>query len=80
MVTAVTGPVRLVLVDDHAMVIEGLKAMLAGYQSKVRVIGQAVGAERAVEVIDSLDPDDLPQWFWTVLQRLGQEQKLRTAS
>ncbi|MBX9920735.1 MAG: response regulator transcription factor [Mycolicibacterium frederiksbergense] len=57
MVTAVTGPVRLVLVDDHAMVIEGLKAMLAGYQSKVRVIGQAVGAERAVEVIDSLDPD-----------------------
>ncbi|MDP3846193.1 MAG: SCP2 sterol-binding domain-containing protein [Pseudomonas sp.] len=31
-------------------------------------------------LLDSLDPDDLPQWFWTVLQRLGQEQKLRTAA
>ena len=31
-------------------------------------------------LLDSLDPDDLPYWFWTVLQRLGQEQKLRTAS
>jgi predicted lipid carrier protein YhbT len=31
-------------------------------------------------LLDSLDPDDLPAWFWTLLQRLGQEQKLRTAS
>ena len=57
MVTAVTGPVRLVLVDDHEMVIEGLKAMLAGFGSQVRVVGQAVGVERAVNVVDSLDPD-----------------------
>jgi DNA-binding NarL/FixJ family response regulator len=57
MVTAVTGPVRLVLVDDHEMVIEGLKAMLAGFSSKVRVVGQAVGVARAVSVVDSLDPD-----------------------
>ncbi|WP_102142612.1 response regulator [Mycobacterium hubeiense] len=53
----VTGPVRLVLVDDHEMVIEGLKAMLAGFGSKVRIVGHAVGAERAVNVVDSLDPD-----------------------
>jgi DNA-binding NarL/FixJ family response regulator len=45
------------LVDDHEMVIEGLKAMLAGFQSKVRVVGQAVGIERAVSVVESLDPD-----------------------
>jgi DNA-binding NarL/FixJ family response regulator len=51
------GPVRLVLVDDHEMVIEGLKAMLAGFQNRVRVVGQAVGAERAVGVVESLDPD-----------------------
>ena len=57
MVTTLTGPVRLVLVDDHEMVIEGLKAMLAGFQSRVRVVGQAVGVERAAKVIDSLDPD-----------------------
>ncbi len=48
---------RLVLVDDHEMVIEGLKAMLAGFPARVRVVGQAVGAERAVRVVESLDPD-----------------------
>jgi DNA-binding NarL/FixJ family response regulator len=57
MVTTVTSPVRLVLVDDHEMVIEGLKAMLASFGSKVRVVGQAVGVERAVGVVESLDPD-----------------------
>jgi O2-independent ubiquinone biosynthesis accessory factor UbiT len=30
-------------------------------------------------LLDSLDPDDLPHWFWVLLQRLGQEQKLRVA-
>lgn len=57
MVTPVTGPIRLVLVDDHEIVIEGLKAMLAGFQSRVRVVGYAVEFERAITVIDSLDPD-----------------------
>ena len=42
-------PVRLVLVDDHEMVIEGLKAMLAAFGDRVEVVGQAVGAERALE-------------------------------
>ena len=51
-----TGPVRIVLVDDHEMVIEGLKAMLAAFQDRVAV-GQAVGAERALSVIDELKPD-----------------------
>src|SRR6201991_5311458 len=50
-------PVRLVLVDDHEMVIEGLKAMLAAFEDRVRVVGQAVGAERALSVIADLDPD-----------------------
>jgi DNA-binding NarL/FixJ family response regulator len=39
------------------MVIEGLKAMLAPFQSRVRVVGQAVGVEAAVSVVESLDPD-----------------------
>jgi DNA-binding NarL/FixJ family response regulator len=51
------APVRLVLVDDHEMVIEGLKAMLAAFKDRVQVVGQAVGAERAVSVIDDLQPD-----------------------
>jgi DNA-binding NarL/FixJ family response regulator len=57
MTATVAGPVRVVLVDDHQMVIEGLKAMLTGFQSKVRVVGQAVGIEQAVQVVESLDPD-----------------------
>ncbi|HEX9176726.1 MAG TPA: response regulator transcription factor [Mycobacterium sp.] len=51
------GPVRIVLVDDHEMVIEGLKAMLAAFSDRVQVVGQAVGAERALPVIEQLDPD-----------------------
>src|ERR1700759_3244995 len=49
--------VRLVLVDDHETVIEGLKAMLAAFSDRVEVVGQAVGAERALSVVDELDPD-----------------------
>src|SRR3954467_227688 len=51
------GPVRIVLVDDHEMVIEGLKAMLAAFSDRVTVVGQAVGAERALSVVEDLDPD-----------------------
>jgi len=50
-------PVRIVLVDDHEMVIEGLKAMLAAFDSRVTVVGQAVGAEKAMSVVAELDPD-----------------------
>ena len=50
-------PVRIVLVDDHEMVIEGLKAMLAAFSERVQVVGQAVGAERALSVVDELKPD-----------------------
>ena len=54
---AASSPVRLVLVDDHEMVIEGLKAMLAAFKDRVPVIGHAVGAERALTVVDELNPD-----------------------
>jgi DNA-binding NarL/FixJ family response regulator len=50
-------PVRLVLVDDHEMVIEGLKAMLTAFGDRVEVVGQAVGAERAMNVVAELNPD-----------------------
>lgn len=53
----VDAPVRIVLVDDHEMVIEGLKAMLASYADRVQVVGHAVGAERALAVVTELDPD-----------------------
>ncbi|HLU53912.1 MAG TPA: response regulator transcription factor [Pseudonocardia sp.] len=36
---------------------EGLKAMLSAFRSRVRVVGEAVGAETAMSVIDGLAPD-----------------------
>ncbi|HEV7756265.1 MAG TPA: response regulator transcription factor [Mycobacteriales bacterium] len=50
-------PVRIVLVDDHEMVRQGLKSMLAPFRGRIRVVGEAVGADDAVRVVDGLDPD-----------------------
>ncbi|MCE9515879.1 MAG: response regulator transcription factor [Mycobacterium sp.] len=52
-----SAPVRVVLIDDHEMVIEGLKAMLSPFAGRVQVVGEAVGADRAMAVIDELAPD-----------------------
>lgn len=54
---APSSPLRLVLVDDHEMVIEGLKAMLTTFDDRVEVVGQAIGAEQAVTVVEELQPD-----------------------
>jgi DNA-binding NarL/FixJ family response regulator len=51
------SPLRLVLVDDHEMVIEGLKAMLTTFGDRVEVVGQAIGADHAVAVVQDLQPD-----------------------
>jgi DNA-binding NarL/FixJ family response regulator len=50
-------PVRVVLVDDHELVLEGLKAMLARFAGRVRVVGQASSAEEAFPVVAALAPD-----------------------
>lgn len=58
MVSSMTGrPVRVVLVDDHEMVLQGLKAMLVRFANRVRVVGEAASAEEAEEVVAALDPD-----------------------
>jgi DNA-binding NarL/FixJ family response regulator len=51
------GPLRIVLVDDHEMVRHGLKAMLAPFRHRVRVVGEAEGVEDALPLVDGLDPD-----------------------
>lgn len=48
---------RVVLVDDHEMVLEGLKAMLARFVGRVRVVGVAASAEEAQQVVSALTPD-----------------------
>jgi DNA-binding NarL/FixJ family response regulator len=50
-------PLRLVLVDDHEMVLEGLKAVLARFRERVHVVGQAVTTTEAEKLVAALDPD-----------------------
>jgi DNA-binding NarL/FixJ family response regulator len=50
-------PVRIVLVDDHEMVLQGLKSMLLPFRGRIRVLGQATGADEAVQVVSGLNPD-----------------------
>ena len=50
-------PIRVVLIDDHEMVLEGLKAMLARFAGRIRVVGQAGSAEEAQPVVAGLSPD-----------------------
>jgi DNA-binding NarL/FixJ family response regulator len=50
-------PVRVLLVDDHEIVLQGLKAMLARFSGRVRVVGDAGDAEAAERLTGTLDPD-----------------------
>ncbi|WP_246631731.1 response regulator [Pseudonocardia nigra] len=57
MPTPTKAPLRIVLVDDHEMVLHGLKAMLAPFRGRVDVVGESIGAENAVRVVDGVRPD-----------------------
>jgi DNA-binding NarL/FixJ family response regulator len=50
-------PIRVVLVDDHEIVLQGLKAILARHTGDVRVVGEAVDTAAAQRVVEALDPD-----------------------
>lgn len=50
-------PVRVVLVDDHEMVLQGLKAMLARFAGRVRVVGETGESDEAERLVAALDPD-----------------------
>ena len=49
-------PVRLLLVDDHALFREGLIALLS-YQDDFTVVGEAEDAESALDQARALEPD-----------------------
>ncbi|GAA3218349.1 response regulator transcription factor [Actinocorallia longicatena] len=51
------APVRVVLVDDHEMILAGLQAMLAGFTGRVRVVGQAADPVEASRLVSALKPD-----------------------
>lgn len=50
-------PLRLVVVDDHQMVVDGLRAMLAPYEEDIRVVGDANETSQTLEVLAQEDPD-----------------------
>jgi DNA-binding NarL/FixJ family response regulator len=50
-------PLRVVVVDDHQMVLDGLRAMLAPYSAQVEIVGEATEPDLALKVITGLEPD-----------------------
>ncbi|NJD58221.1 MAG: DNA-binding response regulator [Anaerolineales bacterium] len=49
-------PIRVLIVDDHAMVRKGMIALLAAYPD-IQVIGEAANGAKAIEQADKLHPD-----------------------
>lgn len=45
------------LVDDHQMVLDGLKAMLRAYADRVEVVGEAIDAQQALDLLAAKAPD-----------------------
>jgi len=45
------------LVDDHQMVLDGLKAMLRAYADRVEVVGEAIDAQQALDLLTAKAPD-----------------------
>ena len=52
-----TAPMRVVLVDDHQMVLDGLAAMLRPHAARIEIVGQTTDASAAVELVASVRPD-----------------------
>jgi NarL family two-component system response regulator LiaR len=53
---SVQRPIRVLLVDDHAVVRKGLRALLE-HDSRVEVIGEADDGEQALRATERLRPD-----------------------
>src|SRR4051812_47323276 len=51
-----SGPVRIIIVDDHSIVREGLRLILST-DPNIDVIGQAADGQEALDLIKQLAPD-----------------------
>jgi len=51
------SPPRLVIVDDHQMILDGLRAMLSAYQGDVQIVGEARAPEDAIALVADVEPD-----------------------
>lgn len=50
-------PMRLVVVDDHQIVLDGLRAMLQAYSERVEIVGEAQNAEEAQRLVTETNPE-----------------------
>ncbi len=50
-------PLRLVIVDDHQIVLDGIKAMLQPYRDRVEIVGEACEPGQATRVLTEQRPD-----------------------
>jgi DNA-binding NarL/FixJ family response regulator len=50
-------PVRILLVDDHQVVLEGLGSMLASQSARVTILGATTDPEEATRLAGELQPD-----------------------
>ncbi len=57
MTPASRAPVRLLLVDDHQVVLEGLTSMLASQASRVEIVGSTTEAAEALALVADRQPD-----------------------
>ncbi len=55
--TPMHRPLRLVIVDDHQMVLDGLKAMLRPYHEQVEIVGESSDAGEATALVAEQKPD-----------------------
>jgi two-component system, NarL family, response regulator NreC len=51
-----TAKIRILVVDDHAILREGIRALLA-LQADLEVVGEASDGQLALEAVEKLDPD-----------------------
>lgn len=68
-------PIRIVLVDDHQMVLDGLVAMLRPHADRVDVVGATSDADEARRLVARLEPD-----ICLLDIRLRQESGIRVCS
>jgi len=52
----VSQPIRVLIVDDHTMVREGMKILLDQFED-IHVVGDAANGLQAIELVERLDPD-----------------------
>ena len=50
------GPIRILLVDDHAIVRDGIRSLLKT-QPDIEVVGEADNGQAAVAMVGNLEPD-----------------------